>query len=388
MNILSLVPEIQHFPKGWKVVPFDDAFEDATGGNAKIKQSDYQKEGCLHVIDQGKDLIAGYVDDFSMRCQVNLPVVLFGDHTKSLKFVTEPFALGADGVKVLAPCPELDARFGYYYLHLVRFPSDTGYSRHFKYLKAIKVPLPPLDEQRRIAAILDKADAIRRKRQESTGLLNKLICSVYRDTFGDISRYPQRNLSDVCEFITKGTTPSSSQLRETPDEGDIPFLKVLHIQNDGKIDFDNRPSFISAEIHNGPFKRSKVFPGDVLMNIVGPPLGKIGYVQDQFSEWNVNQAVAIFRAKKEIAPLYLFHTLRHKKILDRIIGLAAGIRQLNLSLEQCRLFEIPVPPRLIQDEFVAKIEKISKMERCSSELSANSDRFLNSCIHRAFRGEL
>src|SRR5919108_5146430 len=122
MNLLSLVPEIQNFPNHWKVIPFDDAIEDITGGNSKVKQSDYKSSGALAVIDQGKDQIAGYVDDLSLRCKVNLPVVLFGDHTKILKFVTEPFALGADGVKVLAPCPDLDAKFVYFYLQLVRFP--------------------------------------------------------------------------------------------------------------------------------------------------------------------------------------------------------------------------------------------------------------------------
>jgi len=250
----------------------------------------------------------------------------------------------------------------------------------------IQLPLPPIHEQRRIAAILDKSDAICRRQQESIALCHDLIPSLYKEIFGDLSEYKSRRLSELCEFITKGTTPNSSELREIPLRGDIPFLKVLHITDFGEINFNSKPSYISNKLHNGTFKRSKVYPGDVLMNIVGPPLGKIGYVNDEFPEWNVNQAIAIFRVKKDIYPMYLLYTLRQHKILTHIISLAAGIRQQNISLEQCRNIEIPVPSESLQSSFCNKLKNIHKFKKERLNSIKLSTTLFESCIQSTFRG--
>jgi type I restriction enzyme, S subunit len=105
-----------------------------------------------------------------------------------------------------------------------------------------------------------------------------------------------------CAFITKGTTPASTELHQT---GDIPFLKVYNIVNN-HIDFDYKPTFISKEVHETKLKRSTLFPGDVIMNIVGPPLGKVAIVSDQYPEWNMNQALAVFRPMGGIYNLHAF----------------------------------------------------------------------------------
>src|SRR5690606_37723935 len=92
--------------------------------------------------------------------------------------------LGADGAKVLEPVAKLEKRFLYHYLKQLRLES-AGYSRHYKFLKETYVPVPPLLEQKRIAAILDKADAIRRKRQQAIQLADEFLRAVFLDMFGD-----------------------------------------------------------------------------------------------------------------------------------------------------------------------------------------------------------
>ena len=72
--------------------------------------------------------------------------------------------------------------------------------------------------------------------------------------------------------------------------GEIPYLKVYNIVNQN-INFDYKPQFIPKTVHEKELKRCKCYPNDVLMNIVGPPLGKIALVTDQFPEWNINQAL-------------------------------------------------------------------------------------------------
>ena len=93
-------------------------------------------------------------------------------------------------------------------------------------------------------------------------------------------KYPIVKANDVCDFITKGTTPASSEITTEPKENSIPYLKVYNLSFDGSLLFFDAPQYISREIHEGKLSRSKVYPNDVLMNIVGPPLGKFSLVTD------------------------------------------------------------------------------------------------------------
>ena len=135
---------------------FSEVFADVTKLGCKIQTTDYQPRGKHPIIDQGQEYIAGYTDKTD-GLYTEVPVVIFGDHTRIVKYVDTPCFLGADGVKLLKPkCTNADVKYLYYCLCNARIP-NTGYNRHFKWLKEIEIPLPPLDEQRRIAAVLDKA---------------------------------------------------------------------------------------------------------------------------------------------------------------------------------------------------------------------------------------
>jgi type I restriction enzyme S subunit len=135
-------------------------------------------------------------------------------------------------------------------------------------------------------------------------------------------------------------------------------------------------------------KRSSVYPNDILMNIVGPPLGKIGIVPKTYKEWNVNQAIAIFRCGVKLNPRYLLFVLRSSNFCNAIINMAVGIRQLNLSLEQCREINIPVPPITLQIKFAAIVEKVEAMKVKYNESLVELEKLYGSLSQRAFRGEL
>jgi len=256
-------------------------------------------------------------------------------------------------------------------------------------IENLPIPLPPLAEQKRIVEVLDKADALREKRRLALQKLDTLLQSVFLEMFGDSSAFPQTNLSSVCWFITKGTTPNSKEIFENPSDNSIPFLKVYHIARDGSIDFDYKPSFVSTECHNGFLKRSKVYPGDILMNIVGPPLGKIGIVPNKYSEWNVNQALAIFRPlENSLTSWYLLYALKSMLVLQTILSQAVGIRQQNISLEQCRNIKIPLPPIELQKKFSNIASKIWNIKENQSHADVQTRNLFQSLQQRAFKGEL
>lgn len=95
-------------PAGWDVVPFTQAANVVPDQGKRIKQSAYLPSGKVPVIDQGQDFFGGYTDDEGMVFDGELPVVLFGDHTRSIKYVDRPFVVGAEGVKVLKPADGFD----------------------------------------------------------------------------------------------------------------------------------------------------------------------------------------------------------------------------------------------------------------------------------------
>lgn len=228
-----------------------------------------------------------------------------------------------------------------------------------KDINEISIPLPSKDKQIELAELFDKVVGVISKRNKELSALDDLIKARFVELF-ECGDHEIVKASDVCDFITKGTTPPTGEITEEYENGKIPFLKVYNLSFTGEMLFDENPQYILAETHNGKLARSKVYPNDVLMNIVGPPLGKFTLVTDEFEEWNINQAIAIFRAKERILPRFLLHALMQPKVLEPFIGQAVGIRQQNLSLEQCRNLQFPLPSLEEQKSFVEFAEQLDK----------------------------
>ena len=229
-------------------------------------------------------------------------------------------------------------------------------------LKKYKFPLPEMSHQKAIAVKFEKLDQLISLRKQQLAKLDELVKARFVEMFGD-DIYPKVKVSRVCDFITKGTTPPNNLISEKYSSDKVPYLKVYNLSFTGKLLFDTAPQYVPENIHNGVLARSKVYPNDVLMNIVGPPLGKFALVTDEFSEWNINQAIAIFRAKEKVNPKYLLFALMQPEVLKPFLRQAVGIRQLNLSLAQCRDLEIPLPPLSLQSEFAAFVERVDQQKQ-------------------------
>ena len=149
--------EKRKLPVGWQSVEFQKCIINKSIGKSKIHASTYLKEGKYPIIDQGANLIAGYTNDESLVYKHEYPVIVFGYHTRIFKYIDFNFAIGADGTKIIHPnLSVVNPPYFYFVLKNADFPDD-GYSRHYKYLKFLKIPLPPtLDDQIRIASELER----------------------------------------------------------------------------------------------------------------------------------------------------------------------------------------------------------------------------------------
>lgn len=158
------------------MVGFDTIFYDDTKHGRKIKREDYLTEGTTPIIDQGQDYISGYCNDED-GVYNTVPALIFGDHTRIIKYVDFPFYLGADGVKVLkSKNPDANYKYLYYLLKAHKIP-NTGYNRHFKYLKEAMFVEHTQTEQKDIVDQLDKISSIIDKRKSQLGEMDNLIKS-------------------------------------------------------------------------------------------------------------------------------------------------------------------------------------------------------------------
>ena len=142
----------------WDTVPFFDAVQDSTSGNPKVKKKDYLPIGPIPIVDQAQEFISGYTTENNLYVGM-LPVVVFGDHTRTFKYVDFEFALGADGVKVLVPQNGFEAAFLMSFFANSPIP-HAGYSRHFKFLQSLSVFKPPLAEQRQFSTVVETARSL------------------------------------------------------------------------------------------------------------------------------------------------------------------------------------------------------------------------------------
>lgn len=204
------------------------------------------------------------------------------------------------------------------------------------------------------------------------------------------STWEVRAAKDICVKVQSGSTPRNDPFNQN---GTIPFLKVYNIVNQ-KIDFDYKPQFITSETHSETLKRSVAYPGDVLMNIVGPPLGKVAILTDQYPEWNLNQAITLFRANEEILlNKYLYFVLCEGELVRAVMPETKGsVGQVNISLSQCRDSLIPLPPLEEQKEIVRLVDQYfafaDTIEAQVKKAQARVDKLTQSILAKAFRGEL
>jgi len=232
------------------------------------------------------------------------------------------------------------------------------------------VPLILQQFRQKVLAMAVRGDLSKEWREQNN---NIFYIEEYRDKSRDKNNWLRLKANEACSVVQNGITPKGKPFTAV---GDIPFLKVYNIVNQ-EIDFDFKPQFIPLEVHQKEAKRSIAYPNDVVMNIVGPPLGKVAIVSNQYPEWNMNQAVTLFRCKKFLLPKFLYFILCEGSQIQAIANDYRGVAgQSNISLSQCRNFDFYVPSLPEQNVIIRKINHLffiadsieSEYETAKSEL--------------------
>ena len=328
---------------------FLEVFEDATKKGTKIPTDEYLKNGKYPIIDQGQTYISGYYND-ETGLFVDVPAIIFGDHTRIIKYVDQPCFLGADGVKLLkAKDKQANYKYLFYVLRNAKIP-NTGYNRHFKWLKELEIPIPPTEVQHQIVSTLDKVahtidlcNAILEK-------LDLLVKSRFVEMFGEIKE--KRTVAEICSIITDGTHQPPVFV-----ESGIPFLFVSNIVTN-EICYD-ATKYISEETYNELYKRTPIEIGDIVLSTVGS-YGHPAVVKTN-KQFLFQRHIAYLKPISTIInSIYLHSAILSNDVQKQIDERVKGIAQKTLNLSEIRKIVVPIPPLYQQVKFAAFVEQTDK----------------------------
>lgn len=438
--------EIQpNFPKRWNVIPFKNGLL-KSGKFTKLKSSQYLETGIYPIIDQGEKFIAGYTNDESHLYDGELPVIIFGDHTRNIKFIDFEFAVGADGTKIFKSKEEIDSRFFYYYIKTLKIPS-FGYSRHFKVFEYLDFPLLSLTEQKRIVNKLDEVfgylDNVREKMdripellknfrqqvltQAVTGELTKewrnlvtaegeklsdpeviveklikkrellikqkkvrkvdLKETDKNDNLGQLPRsWKKMSLIEVANIIDPNP---SHRMPEYVNEG-VPFISTENI-NGNQLDFQKGRKVAQKTLEE-QIKRFDIKEGDFLFTRIGT-IGKSCYLPVK-REYALSHAVCVISSylPDQLHPSFLKIILSSKLILDQSQDGIQSVGVPDLGMGKVRAFQIPLTSVEEQNEILNRVENLfeiaDKIESQYQSLKAKIDQLPQAILTKAFRGEL
>lgn len=246
----------------------------------------------------------------------------------------------------------------------------------------IEIPLPSLPEQKRIAAILDKADAIRRKRQQAIQLADDFLRAVFLDTFGDPVTNPKgldiTSIGELCDVVT-GATP----LRGGDEYygGDIPWVKTGEV--DGYVIYKTEENITHKALSSSNCKLNPVGSIVLAMYGQGKTRGKVGILGVEAA---TNQACAVIKPSSKIMMEYLYFYLQISYEALRSLGQGAGQPNLNLSI--VKGFPVPLPSEIDQMRFVKVCQSVGRFKKISFAVARDSSEFFSALSQKAFSGQL
>lgn len=384
--------EFRRFPTEWTVLPFSDVVKDVTSGNTKVPKGNYLEEGDYPIVDQGQQLYGGYSNDSTDLFSGTLPAIVFGDHTRAFKYIEEPFCLGADGAKVLEPKIEnVHKRFLFHYLKQIRIES-AGYSRHFKFLKETYIPLPPLEEQKRIAAILDKADSVRRKRQQAIDLADDFLRSVFLDMFGDPVTNPKgwevKKFGTVIDVLTdyhaNGSYKTLNENVTLLDEKNYAYM--VRTTDLEKKNYTDNVKYIDQHAYEH-LSKTKVYGGELVINKIGSA-GAVYLMPYLHRPVSLAMNQFMIRCNEHCLNEFVYYQLKTNAGARELEKRVQGAVTKTITKDAVRDIPIILPPIELQRQFIDVVEKINKL-KTNTDNSSNLIRAkFNSISQKAFAGEL
>lgn len=365
---------------------FEDCIEKIQYGN-KVQKSEYLEVGMFPIVSQESDLINGYWDDDSDVFKVEKPVIIFGDHTRTLKYIDFSFVLGADGTKILKPKDFIDSKFFYYFLQANPI-EGKGYSRHYRYLKELKLNVPPLSIQQKIVAKLDaifaEIDKATAAAETNAKNAEALFQSYLTEVFERRDRgWKMMELGKLAKFIDyRGKTPKKT------DSG----VRLITAKN-VKFGYLNQEpyEYIAEEDYLGWMTRGIPSKGDVLFTTEAP-LANVAQL-DTNDKVVFAQRLIILQAKNDfITNNFLKYALMSSEVQKLILSKGTGATVKGIKASLLKLIDIKFPAIEEQNKLCVKLDIIKsdceKLKYAYLNKTTQLEVYKRSILKQAFNGEL
>jgi len=348
-----------HFP--WRTV---ESLVETITPPFKIQKTAFGVAGRFPIIDQSQDAIAGWTDDESTLIHPSKPLVIFGDHTCAVKLVETPFAQGADGIKILRTIDLLDPRFLFHVLRARPLETD-GYQRHYSKLKEHQIPLPPLNVQKEVVAVIEGYQKV------IDGA--RVVLDSYHPHIPIHPDWPMVNIGTI-STIVRGSSP-----RPQGDPkffgGSVPRLMVADITRDGMYATPR----IDSLTEEGATKSRPMKKGEVIITVSGNPglptiLAIDACIHDGF--------VGLRELSRDVLPEYLYFALLALHASHGSQSVGAVFK--NLTTDQIREFKIALPPLTTQQAIVTEIETEQALVNANRELIARFEKKIQDTLTRVW----
>ena len=343
-----------------QIEKFTNLYRDVTKEGTKIPQEKYCLTGQFPIVDQGQRVIAGWWNDDAGIFK-NVPAIIFGDHTRAIKYMEQPFFIGADGVKILRPTNIKDnPKYLYYALQAAKIP-NLGYSRHFKVVKELQICIYSRDEQNEIVRVLEKIDYLIEQRHAETTYLDQLVKSRFIELFGDpmtdVSKWSASTIGEQFN-VSSGGTPATGE-KAYWENGTIPWIgsnmcqDTMLSENDGKFITEEGYAHSSAKWFH---------KGTVLVALVGATIGKTALLR---FDTTTNQNIAAIDVTQNAAFSSEFVFYHMQMLYSKFMEIGSGkFKMANQGF--IRQLPLICPPIEFQEQFAAFVEQTDKSKYYSS----------------------
>lgn len=330
------------------------------GAMTKIPQNEILESGTYPVITQESNrTIAGYSN--TDKPIVDLPLIVFGDHTCTFKYIDFKFVRGADGTQLIKPSDDIIPEYLYNYLLSIKIENANKYERHFKYLKQSFLPVPPLSIQQHIVEECKKVDEDKLNALKILEDSKKEIDSIVLPCFDN---YPKVVLKTICDSFEYGTSEKSST------SGAVPVLRMGNIV-DGSIDWSDLVYTDNMQ----DIKKHSLKKNDILFNRTNSPIyvGKTALYEDERPAIFAGYLVRVNYQRDKIRGKYLSYILNSEPIMQHGFSvMTRSVNQANISASLLAQYEIPLPSLDEQDEIINKLEAIEESKKQSIATIANA----------------
>jgi type I restriction enzyme S subunit len=271
-----------------------------------------------------------------------------------------------------------------------RMTGSAGQKRVPKaFLENLEIPLPPLPEQKRIAEVLDKADALREKRRLALQKLDTLLQSIFLEMFGDPVKNPKgwerKEIGKLNLFIADGNYSSKYPKASEFVSSGVPFIRANNLRDGTVIGTDLR--FISETKHK-ELKKGHLKEKDLLITTRGE-IGTVALVPANFEDANINAQIVLFRCLDEqVNPAYLLCAFQNKKTKKMLEGYQTGTALKQLPVGRLEKFPILVPQSDLQKKFASIFFALQKQKKSLRNSEILFENLFQSLQQRAFKGEL